>query len=473
MCFKRKAVIALAVMLMVIPTASCHMFKKGSPIVLTLWHYYNGAQYQVFDDLITEFNETEGAQKGIVIEPYHKGSISDLNKAVTASSQRVINTEAMPDIFSCYADSARYFYDNGTIVDFSEYLNEQMRSLYIDSYIKEADFSGNGSAYVFPVAKSSEVLIVNMTDWQPFADSFGFNEESFSTVEGICEMAEKYYEYTSDLGEAKSFFGRDAMANYMIVGAMQLGCEIFPQDTSKGINLDKAAIKTLWDNYYKPFVNGYFGAYGHFRSDDIKTGDVIAFVGSTSSAAYFPGEVTRIDGSTYGIEAKVFPMPVFKNGEKYAIQQGAGMAVSKSTEERQRAAVDFLRWFTKPENNLRFTLSAGYMPVQRAANDKEILEQAFSGLGISTDSVLYNAITVSMDMTNEYAMYSPNSALNVVRPRSVLGNSIDDISRADRERVIAAMDSPENKKKLLETFMSDDYFERWYEKFKSEVEGKL
>jgi len=28
--------------------------------------------------------------------------------------------------------------------------------------------------------------------------------------------------------DGKAFFGRDAMANYMLVGSMQLGTEIFP-----------------------------------------------------------------------------------------------------------------------------------------------------------------------------------------------------------------------------------------------------
>ena len=70
-----------------------------------------------------------------------------------------------------------------------------------------------------------------------------------------------------------------------------------------------------------PMVQGHFGAYGKFRSDDVKTGDLIALVGSTSGAAYFPTQVTISDTESYQIETLVLPPPVFKDGSPYAVQQ--------------------------------------------------------------------------------------------------------------------------------------------------------
>ncbi len=43
----------------------------------------------------------------------------------------------------------------------------------------------------------------------------------------------------------------------------------------------------LWDNFYVPYINGYFASYGKFRSDDAKTGDILALVGSSSGAHTF------------------------------------------------------------------------------------------------------------------------------------------------------------------------------------------
>ncbi len=111
-------------------------------------------------------------------------------------------------------------------------------------------------------------------------------------------------------------------------------------------------MKKLWDNYYIPSIYGYFGAYGKFRSDDTKVGDLLAFVGSSSSAGYFPKEVFVNEDESYPIDAIVLQAPVFEGGEPCAVQQGAGMAVLQSTREQEYAAVQFMKWFTQEEEYL-------------------------------------------------------------------------------------------------------------------------
>ena len=65
------------------------------------------------------------------------------------------------------------------------------------------------------------------------------------------------------------------------------------------------------ENYYVPMVKGYFAAYGSFRSDDVKTGDLLAYTGSTASAMYFPNQVEQ-DDLSYAIDYIVMPAPVFQ-----------------------------------------------------------------------------------------------------------------------------------------------------------------
>lgn len=123
------------------------------------------------------------------------------------------------------------------------------------------------------------------------------------------ETAEKYYQWADSLtpeeGDGKAFFGRDAMANYMLIGARQLGCTIFDvQDGKMTLHFDKEVIKTLWDNYYVPFIKGYFSASGKFRSDEVKTGNIIAYVGSSSSSSFFPSEVITSDTESHPLSVK-------------------------------------------------------------------------------------------------------------------------------------------------------------------------
>ena len=86
------------------------------------------------------------------------------------------------------------------------------------------------------------------------------------------------------------------MANYMLIGAKQLGCTLFEvKDGKMTLDFDKEVVRRLWDSYYVPFVKGWFAASGRFRSDDIKTGNILAYTGSTSSATFFPTQVMADD----------------------------------------------------------------------------------------------------------------------------------------------------------------------------------
>lgn len=94
-----------------------------------------------------------------------------------------------------------------------------------------------------------------------------------------------------------------------------MGQELFRvKDGKVTVNVDKNSIKRLWENYYVPYVSGYFASYGRFRSDDVKTGNIIAYTGSTSSAFYFPDKVEEDKGS-HKIDYKVLEAPIMKGGK--------------------------------------------------------------------------------------------------------------------------------------------------------------
>lgn len=322
--------------------------KSSEPVTLTLWTYYSGEQLDSFNALVDTFNDTVGKEKGITVESSTQGSVNELETNVMDAAEEKVGASDMPNIFSAYADTAYKLDEMGDVVDLSDYLTDEEKEAYIDAYLKEGDFSGDGSIKIFPVAKSTELLFLNKTDWQKFADATGASESDLETVEGLVETAEKYYNWTDEQTEepddGKALFGRDAMANYMLVGARQLGGNLFDvEDGKMKLNFDKEIVRKLWDNYYVPYVKGYFAASGRFRSDDIKTGNILAYTGSTSSATFFPKQVMTSETESHDIELEVLPAPQFADGEKWAVQQGAGMVVTKGSEEEIKASVEFLK----------------------------------------------------------------------------------------------------------------------------------
>ncbi len=56
------------------------------PTTVVVWHYYNGNIKNKFDALITEFNETVGMEKGIVVDAQSQGDVNQLATAVYESA---------------------------------------------------------------------------------------------------------------------------------------------------------------------------------------------------------------------------------------------------------------------------------------------------------------------------------------------------------------------------------------------------
>lgn len=136
-----------------------------NPVTLKIWHYYNGTQQATFDQLLEKFNSTVGKEKGIYVEGYGHGSVADLEKAITSSVNEEVGAEDMPDIFSTYADTAYAIEKKGKLADLSKYFTKKELSKYVDSYIKEGYLNNDKGLYLLPVAKSTEILLLNKTDW--------------------------------------------------------------------------------------------------------------------------------------------------------------------------------------------------------------------------------------------------------------------------------------------------------------------
>ena len=163
----------------------------NNPVSLTVWHYYNGAQQAAFDELVEEFNATAGKEKGIYVEGYSQGSVSDLEMAISDSVAEKVGAQPLPDLFSTYADTAFAVQQQGKLADLSQYFTENDLSGYVDAYIQEGYFHNDSSLYLFPVAKSTEDMMLNATDWKPVSQATGIGTDRLGTVEGVVEVAQQ------------------------------------------------------------------------------------------------------------------------------------------------------------------------------------------------------------------------------------------------------------------------------------------
>lgn len=447
------------------------MLDIKNPVKITIWHYYNGVQQISFENMVSEFNDTIGAEKGIIVEAYTKSTISDLAQSVLDSINNEVGAEKTPDIFAAYSETA-YIVDNlGMAADMNKYITSDEKSEYIDNYIKEGEFSGKDRLIIFPTGKSTEVMLINDTDWKKFADETGASYDDLATWEGVAETAEKYYDYTDALTpdieyDGKALFGRDSIANYMLIGAKQLGHEFFnTKDGEFSFSSDKDTVRKLWENYYVPYVKGYYLAKGRYRSDDVKTGYIIAAAGSTTGASYFPAEVTINDDYTYPVDTAVLPVPKFEGSDMYIVQQGAGMVVTKSDEVHEYASSVFLKWFTEAERNIEFSVNSGYLPVKKEANSIEKIKSVTDEKQIEVKPVLMKVLETAVDEVNNAELYVYAPFDNAEKARNFLGDYMQNTADEAYNSICECMEAGEEREALIAEYTDDAAFEKWYDGF--------
>lgn len=437
---------------------SSHKEEKTS---ITIWHYYSGSQKAAFDRMVERFNETEGIKKGITVNVVAMDSISNLSEQINASADKKVGAKALPDLFSAYVDMAETIDAKGLLVDMDQYFSKEELSGYVDAYIEEGRFDSAKSLELFPIAKATEVMMVNKTKWDEFAAACNIDISKLSTWEGLAETAELYYDWSG----GKAMFGRDVMANYMLLGSLELGNDIFRvKDGTLDFQMDKDVMRKLWDNYYVPYISGYYRKEGRYASDDLKIGDIIAYVGSTSSAPYFPDEV-YYDAEDTGtqIECMVLPVPDFEGKESYVIQQGAGMAMIHSDEKKEKASAEFLKWFTESEKNVSFAVESSYLPVTKESCHADYIRNIVEKENIKVSDKVLDTLTISIEKMNQSTTYTLPSFVNSYDAREVLDTILKDKAKNDRAAVLELTAQGMTEEDAVAQYDTEDSYQAWYQ----------
>ena len=443
------------------------LLNPEKPITVTVWNYYNGSVKIKFDELVREFNETEGTQKGIVVEAQSYGDVNELADAVFASVNDEIGSLPMPDIFAAYPDNVFRINKVKKLVDLQDYFTEEELGEIREEFLSEGYFGDKKELKILPIAKSSEILYLNKTYWDKFEKETGAKIEDLATWEGLVKTAKIYYDHYG-----KAFFGVDANANFMLVSAKQLGNEFYTYlDETASLNLSEISAYRIWENYYIPYINGYFTKTGRFSSDDAKTGAIIAYTGSTAGASYFPVEVAEGEASV-PIDVITLPYPYYEGGKKYVVQQGAGMCISESDAVHEYAAALFLKWFIDPKQNVRFAVSTGYLPVKTEALNSDLIFAEMDSNNIANEAVKNSIITI-MDMFETYTLYGNKPFMGSYEIRNILENHLFKRVNNDLEIINYQVSKGESCQDAIAKLSTKQQFHEWYEEFAAEVRKEL
>ena len=391
---KRKILATLLCTAALLCLASCGEKTEAEPTILTLWHVYGGEVDSPLNPLIEEFNDTVGREQGISVEVTSVTNSATIHDNVLAAAYQDPGAPALPDLFVSYPKTVLALPDENILVDYRDYFTDEELDGYLPEFIEEGTV--NGRLTVLPITKSTEILFVNKTAFDRFAAETGVSLDDLSTWEGLFQTGEKYREWSG----GKCFFVHDNHFNYFQVGVTALGEDFF---TDGGLAFGPA-FERAWEPYAHAALQGELWLGSGYATEPLRTGDAIASVASSASVLYYSDVVTYPDNTSEQVEIIALPCPIFEGGEKLVMQRGVGMCAVKSTPERERACMTFLKWLNDPQRNVALTTAMGYMPVTKQGFD-EYLPQAVETLENPLYASLYEAF---LQTRQDYRFYVPS-----------------------------------------------------------------
>lgn len=377
--------------------------KEGQhkPVTLTVWHVYGGQTDSPLNDMIEEFNDTAGAEKGIKLQVTVVSNTNNIHDAVLRAANDEPGASELPDMFISYPKTILVMPDADILVDYRDYFSEEELSAYIPSFLEEGTIDDR--LVSFPLAKSTEIMFINKTLFDRFSDATGADLEQLNTWENLFKLSAEYYQWTDAQtpeikGDGKTFFVHDYHFNYFQVGTESMGEKFF----ANGNIAYGEKFKKVWRPYAKAAVQGGIWLNEGYATEPLRTGNAVVSVASSASVLYYEDIVTYEDNRSEKIEVIAKPVPCFREGDKLVMQRGAGFCTVKSTPQKEQAAAEFLKWLTEPENNVRFVTQVGYMPVTEEAF--VLLPEALRQLEDPKYKSLYEAFIETQD---GYAFYTP------------------------------------------------------------------
>lgn len=175
-----------------------------------------------------------------------------------------------------------------------------------------------------------------------------------------------------------------------------------------------------------------------YSSDLSKTGEIVCSLGSTAGILFYGDSITYPDNTTEAATYAILPYPVFRGGKKIAIQRGGGMCVKRSSAKKEYAAALFLKWFTQPEQNLRFVYATGYLPVTKEAFDNHMKREIYTAKTPNLQKLLKTAI----QMYEEYTFLVPPNYEQFDRLSKEYESKLKQLMLEGRESVVKNNKTP-------------------------------
>jgi ABC-type glycerol-3-phosphate transport system substrate-binding protein len=343
----------------------------SGPVTVTIWHNQTGILAKGFQDLVDEFNKTNG--KGITVKAEDQSN----GQSYTGLYQKMlgaINAGATPEMVVAVENQVADYAKAGVIVELDPYMTSAKNGLSKESladvykpYLDANKYPQYGNKTLsWPFIKSLEVLYRN----DDLAKDLGFTAppKTWEELEKQAAAAKK-----TDASGKVTRWGLSALSIDTFLGSvLNKGGVIVKPDLS-AVGFDgKEGLSTL-QMEERGINDGWMYIPKGFDWQDRFAEGNLLYVGATSTSIGFI--LDTLKGKP--LNWSVVPWPD-GGGSARGIQFGGVVAITKSTNEKQLASWEFLKWFTDTKQTSRWAALSGYMPVRQSAAKEQVVTDYFT-----------------------------------------------------------------------------------------------
>ncbi len=329
-----------------------------NPVTLSIWHVYGSQIKSPLNDQIEEFNNTEGKKQGIVVKVVSVLDSSKIDTILAAAIKKEPGAASLPNMFTAYP-RVFHLFEKDQLLDWKQYLTKEELDQYNERYLEEG-YVGD-RLYMLPIAKSTDLLLVNKTLYDRFAAANGLNETNLNDFDSLFATCQQYYRWT----KGKQMFQFNDFYHYFFVNMASFDKEFVTDGT---LDTKSETFARLYIPMAKAAIAGGLSTEKGYATDRWKTAELISNIGSTAGVMYNRDYVTYRNNTRENIQLLIKDYPFFVGGKRIFVLRGTGLVVVKNSDERyNKAAAVFAKWLVQKEHNLPFVTATGYVPVHKDA----------------------------------------------------------------------------------------------------------
>ncbi|MDR1049800.1 MAG: ABC transporter substrate-binding protein [Deltaproteobacteria bacterium] len=342
------------------PSAATPAAGAARPFEITFWTALTGKNAEALQELVDKYNSS---QDKIRVQAVSQGNYWENGTKLQAA----LVSDTYPVMTMLEVSQVGEFGLRGALADLAPYFTAVERARFVDGLVKQGVMDGKFVAV--PYNRSTPILFYN----KDMLRAAGLDESGPKTWDELRSFSQKI----SD--PPRNIYGFECPVDIWFIqaGIFQQNGSVFTSDMRRTAFQLEAGVKLVafWQDMVKegsmkaPLGQDYNS--WDVAMDDLVTQKVAMIFSSTADLT---GLIEATDGH-FALAAAFLPA-----GEKRASPTGGAFLTvfDKSSDEQKAAAVDFIKFLTRADNDAQFSKATGYLPVVKDALDEPVLKELYA-----------------------------------------------------------------------------------------------